>query len=85
MEQLVKPFETLTDDERMFIVRRARFNKYVAKPAYIAKLNQETSSEEKTVERKAKTKAKASKASFQKTLDLLTPEQKAELIRSLQS
>lgn len=78
LDQLIKPFELLSQDERMFIVRRARNNKYIAKPA--AKARQAAATEK--VEKRAKT---AGKAALKKTIDQLTPEQRAELIRSLTS
>lgn len=78
LDQLIKPFEHLSQDEKMFIIRRARTNKYIAKPAAKAHAAVEVDKKEK----KAKT---AGKAALKKTIDQLTPEQRAELIRSLSS
>lgn len=76
LDQLITPFENLTDEQRMFIVRRARNNKYIAKPKAAAY-------EAAAVEKKEKKAKTVGKATLKKTIDQLTPEQRAELIRSL--
>lgn len=71
-EQVIKPWEELTHEQRMEICRRAQHNRFIARP--------KAKQAKKQVERK---RADKSVTKTKKLVDNLSPEEKAKLIAQL--